>query len=269
MDLSIIVTNYGNPELLRLCLNSIKKSTIGVRHELVVCDSKTLEETETMMREEFPDISFFPDKKNIGFLACVDKGLDHCRGEYILILNGDIIVKPDSIQKMYDYIASDKSIGMIGPKLLNFNGAFQESCFRFYKPMTIVYRRTFLGKLPFAKKHLDQFLMRDYDHAEPREVDWLMGSSLMVSKEAVNKVGRMDSRYFMYMEDVDWCIRFWENGFKVVYYPLASMHHYHGKGSSKGSAIKSLISSKLAWTHIMSALKYFWKFFGKPLPVHK
>jgi GT2 family glycosyltransferase len=95
-----------------------------------------------------------------------------------------------------------------------------------------------------------------------------MGSAMMISRKALNDVGLMDSRYFMYFEDVDWCRRFWENGFKVVYYTIVSMHHYHGKGSAKGGVVNSLLSSRLTWIHILSGIKYFKKFMGKPLPVH-
>lgn len=268
MELSIIITNYRNPELLKVCLDSIKKCVINVKYELIVADSATEEDTEIMMREEFPEIKFFSDEKNIGFMACAEKGIEYSKGKYITILNGDIIVMPDSLQKMFDFLSSDESIGMIGPKLLNFNGTLQYSCFHFYKPITILYRRTFLGRFSFAKKHLDWFLMKDYDHDKPKEVDWLMGSALMISRKALEKVGFLDSRYFMYMEDVDWCRRFWENGFKVIYYPVACMHHYHGKGSAKGGVIRSLLFSKLAWIHILSGIKYFRKFSGKNIPTH-
>ncbi|HOW60240.1 MAG TPA: glycosyltransferase family 2 protein [Candidatus Moranbacteria bacterium] len=268
MELSIIVTNYGNPELLRLCLDSIKKCVTGVTYELIVAESETKENTEMMMREDFPDVKFFPDKKNIGFMACVKKGIEYSSGEYILILNGDIVVGSDAVQKMLDFLKSDSLIGMVGPKLLNFNGTLQISCSRFYKPITIIYRRSFLGRFSFAKKHLDWFQMKDYDHKSPKEVDWLMGSAIMISREAIEKVGLMDPRYFMYFEDVDWCRRFWENGYKVIYYPLALMHHYHGRSSAKGGIIKALLINKYAWIHIFSAIKYFKKFWGKPLPKH-
>ena len=71
---------------------------------------------------------------------------------------------------------------------------------------------------------------------------------------------------FMYFEDVDWCRRFWEKGFRVVYYPHAKMFHYHGKGSASQSALKAIFFNKLTREHIKSALKYFWKYFGKPNP---
>ncbi|HBI33651.1 MAG TPA: hypothetical protein DEA43_03470 [Candidatus Moranbacteria bacterium] len=268
MELSIIVTSYRNPELLRVCLDSIRKCVTGLAYELIVADSATQEDMEMMMREDYADVKFFPFEKNVGFQALVKIGLDNSVGKYILMLNGDILVTPDSVTKMLEFLKTDASIGMVGPKLLNFNGTLQPSCFRFYKPITIVYRRTFLSKFSFAKKHLDWFLMKDYDHKQPKEVDWIMGSAVMISREALGKVGIMDPQYFMYMEDVDWCRRFWENGFKVIYFPLVSMHHYHGKGSAKGGVIRSLLFNKYTWIHIASGVKYFKKFLGKPLPIH-
>ncbi|EKE20380.1 MAG: hypothetical protein ACD_8C00009G0002 [uncultured bacterium] len=269
MDLSIIVTSYKNPELLKVCLDSIKKCATDVEHELIVSDGQTGQETEMMMREDYPEVRFFSFEENVGFQALVKKGIENSQGEYVLLLNGDIIVTPSAIQELLAFLKKDSSVGMVGPKLLNFNGTVQPSCFRFYKPLTILYRRTILGKFSFAKKHLDWFLMNGYDRKEPKNVDWLMGSALMISRKAIEKVGLLDPRYFMYMEDVDWCRRFWENGFRVVYDPFASMHHYHGKGSAKGNVIKQLLLNKYTWIHIASGVKYFKKFLGKPLPVHE
>ena len=87
-----------------------------------------------------------------------------------------------------------------------------------------------------------------------------MGSAMLVSRSAVEKVGIMDERFFMYMEDVDWCRRFWENGFKVIYYPLSIMNHYHGNGSDKGGFFYSIFFNRLTWIHISSAIKYFLKY---------
>lgn len=269
MELSIVINSYRNPSLLKLCIDSIKENVVkSINYEIIVADSATEEETEIMMREDYPEIIFFPFKENVGFQVLVEKGLKESRGKFILFLNGDIIVKKDSVEKLLYYLKKNSSIGMIGPQLLNFNNTIQYSCFRFYKPITILFRRTFLGKFKFAKKHLDWFLMKDYNYLDPKEVDWLMGSAIMVNKQAVEKVGPMDSRFFMYMEDVDWCRRFWEAGYSVVYYPLSQMYHYHGKGSYKKGFFYSLIFNKLTWIHIKSAIKYFKKYWNKPLPQH-
>lgn len=266
MELSIIVTSYKNPDLLKVCLNSIKENLKNYPFELIVVDSQTEEKTEMMMREDFSEVTFFPFEKNVGFQALLKKGLDESRGKYILLMNGDMIVKPGSIEGLLEYIKQNPTVGLVGPKLLNFNGTLQYSCFRFYKLMTIVYRRTFLSKTSFGKKHLDWFLMKDANHNEILKVDWLMGSALMLTRDALRKVGYMDTQFFMYMEDVDWCRRFWENGYEVVYYPKSVMHHYHGKVSGKKGVLHSLFLNKYTWIHISSALKYFKKYWGKPYP---
>lgn len=268
MELSIIITSYKNPELLRVCIDSIKRNYSGQGFEIIVADSDTEEKTELMMREDYPEIIFFPFKENVGFQALVKKSFEAVQGEYVLILNGDIIVKKDSVEKLLNYIKNNPKVGLVGPQLLNFNETLQYSCFRYYKPITIVYRRTFLGKLSLAKKHLDSFLMKDFDHKSVKEVDWLMGSALMTRKSSVGEVGLMDSRFKMYFEDVDWCRRFWENGLKVVYFPDSQVYHYHGKGSAGKNLIKTLVLNKLAWVHMISAAKYFIKYAGKPLPQH-
>lgn len=219
-----------------------------------------------MMREDYPEVKFFPFEKNVGLQPLLKAGIDYSSGRHVLILNGDMIIKEGSIQKLLEYIKENKDVGMVGPQLLSFNETWQPSCFRFYKPITIVYRRTFLKKFSFAKKHLDWFLMSDYDKKSPKNVDWLMGSAMMISREALEKVGPTDSRFFMYLEDVDWCRRFWENGFRVVYYPAAKMIHYHGKGSGRQGVLRSLLMNRLTWIHISSALKYFKKYYKKPNP---
>ena len=269
MELSIIITSYKNPELLKVCIDSIRKNITLSDYEIIVSDSATEENTELMMREDYPGIKFLASEKNIGFTGTVNGGLGIAQGKYILILNGDIVVKKDSIEKLLEYIKSHSEVGIIGPQLLNFNETYQPSTFRFYSPLTIIYRRTILGRFGFAKKHLNSFLMKDFDHQSIREVDWIMGSSLMTSREAVEKVGQMDDRFRLYFEDTDWCRRFWENGYKVVYLPEAKMYHYHGRGSAGKNMLQSLLSNRLTWIHIGSAIKYFMKYAGKPLPKHK
>ena len=111
-------------------------------------------------------------------------------------------------------------------------------------------------------------MMEEYrDDARPRSVDWVIGSAMLVEKKKAEAVGPMDSRFFMYMEDVDWCRRFWESGFKVIYFPEVFVYHYHGKGSARGGFLRSLLFNRLTWHHIRSAFQYFWKYRSRPLPV--
>jgi len=271
MELSIIITSYKNSELLKVCIDSIKRNLTILDYEIIVSDSATEEDTRLMMKDSFPEIEFIPSLENIGFSGTVNNGYKKSKGGYILILNGDIIVKKNSIEKLLEYIKNNHQVGIVSCQLLNFNETLQSSCYRFYTPMTIIYRRTFLGKFKFAKRHLDKFLMKDFDHQKTQEVDWVMGSVLMTKREAIEKVGLMDESYKLYFEDVDWCRRYWGNGYKVIYYPESQMYHYHGRHSARTrkSLIKTLLFNKWAWFHIISAIKYFLKYAGKPLPKHK
>ncbi|OGI25503.1 MAG: hypothetical protein A3J76_03605 [Candidatus Moranbacteria bacterium RBG_13_45_13] len=268
-ELSIIVTSYKNPSVLRLCLEALKKNVLCQNYEILVLDSATEEDTETMMREDFPDVSFFPFEKNLGFPRLVNHGLKYAKGDYILILNADIIIEKKSADILMEQLKADPSVGIVGPRLLNFDGKIQFSCFRFYTLPVILYRRTFLGKFGFARRKIDKFLYKDKDLEKPQEVDWLMGSAMMTSRRACDIVGPMEEKFgFMYFEDVDWCRRFWEKGFKVVYCPYVKMFHYHGKGSAGQSALGAVLFNRLTREHVKSAAKYFRKYLGKPNP-HK
>jgi GT2 family glycosyltransferase len=260
-ELSIIITAYGKPDLLELCINSIQEK-IGkeIDYEIIVSSSATEEATYDLMREKFSRLIFLPHKKNVGFGFVANDGLKKARGKYLFIINHDIIIKDQAIQKLLAYIKAHKSVGLVGPRLINFDGSIQNSAFKFYNWQTIVYRRTFFGKFGFAKKHLEKFLLKsELEKNEPIEVDWIMGSAMMTTAEAVKRVGGFDTRFFMYFEDVDWCWRFWQSGYKVVYNPTVKVAHYHGKASLNKNVLQALFLNRYTRIHIASA----WKFFQK------
>jgi len=263
---SIAVQSYKNPEMLSACLKSVQETCGGLSYELLVADSATEEDTEMMMREDFPDVLFLPHKKNVGFGAMVNACIDRAKGEYIFFINFDTVLEEQTVSKLIEFMDKYQKIGLTGPKQKNFNGKYENTRFRFYKPQTILYRRTFLKHFNFAKKHLHYFEMKDVVKDEPYFVDWVIGSAMFVRRSAMEKVGKMDSRFFMYMEDVDWCRRFWEAGYSVCYNPQITMYHFYGKGSAKGGILKGLLFNRLTWIHIDSGIKYFLKYRNKPVP---
>jgi GT2 family glycosyltransferase len=265
-DLSIIVTSYKNPSVLKLCLESLKKNIFNLDYEIHVMDSAAEEDTEMMMREDFPEVNYHPFIENVGFGYLVNQGMKRLNGQYVLILNADIIVEKKAVNLLLEHLQRNPEIGLIGPKLLNFDGHLQYSCFRFYTPLIILLRRTFLVKVRFAKKGVDDFLYKRLDHDKIIEPDWIMGSAMMASQSAIKKTGPIAENFFMYFEDVDWCRRFWEKGLKVVYLPYARMFHYHGKGSASQNVFGAVLFNRLTRNHISSAIKYFWKYLGKPNP---
>lgn len=261
MKLSIVIVNYKNPALLRLCLSSVQKSLSDkTDFEIIVIDNSTTVETRNIVLEEFSKVKLLQFYKNIGYTRGVNEGLKASIGDFVLILNPDVVPLSGSIETLVDYIDKHADVGMVGPCLLNFDGSVQNSSFKFYDLLTIVYRRSFLGRFPFAKKKLDSYLLKDRNHNSIYPTDWLMGSAYMVSREAFKRVGLMDEKFFMYMSDVDWAKRFWENGYKIIYNPDSKMYHYHQRASKGPFDIFDVFFKKESRWHLTDAIKYFKKY---------
>ncbi|MBU2564316.1 glycosyltransferase family 2 protein [Patescibacteria group bacterium] len=252
--ISIIITHHKTPELLHVCVESIKKTFKDC--EIIICDS------EADKKIDIKDVQVLSFKKNTGYAFLVNQGIKKSKGEYVLILNADIVVLEDSIQKMLNYMEKYEKIGILGPQLIDFTGNIQISCFAYPTISSIVARRTPFKKLKRGKNILNKFTIKEWDRTTTREVDWIQGSAIMVRKKAIDKIGLMDERFFMYFEDVDWCRRFWQKGYKVVYYSKARMAHYYHRASKKFGAILDVVLNKQSRIHIYSALKYFkkWKY---------
>lgn len=259
MTLSIIVTHYKTPELLYLCLKSIQDTVRKIGYEIIVVDSEAQEKTKDLLEEKYPDVKLIAFKKNLGYSKIVNNALKKAKGKYILIINADIIVLKNAISKMLEFMKENPDVGIIGPQLLDFTNNIQASCFSKPTLGAILARRTFLGKTKWGKQSLENFTISNWNRKSIREVDWVQGSAMMVRKEMLKKVGLWDERFFMYFEDTDWCHRFWQKGYKVVYLPSAKMAHYYHRSSKKWGALLDIFLNKYARIHIISALKYFWK----------
>lgn len=227
MDLSIIILNYKTRGLVKQCIRNVKGSVNNLDYEIIVIDNGSNDDCGQMVKENFPEIKFIQLPKNIGFAAGNNIGIKEARGEYIMLLNPDVTVLNDSINKMVEFMKTHPDVGLCGPKLINPNGTCQISCRTFQTPKLILYRRTPFGNFPTARKELRKHLMLDFDHQTNREVDWVMGACMLVRKSALDKVGLLDERFFFYVEDMDWCRRFWENGFKVYYLAETEMVHLY------------------------------------------
>lgn len=265
MKLSIIIVNYKTAPLTAALVESLLRQELPKGTEIIVVDNDSRDDSVSFLRSDFPEITVIDNKENVGLAAGVNTGIEAAKGQYYLILNPDMVALPGSVTTLVDFMDSNPEVGMAGGKLISPNGKLQYSCYRFYKPMTIVYRRSFLGKTKAGKADIARFLMKDFDHATIKDVDWLMGACLIVRSSVVKKIGGMDERYFLYFEDVDWCRRVWEGGARVTYVPQAQFSHFHQR-SSEGSSLIRILTHRPTREHITSAIKYFWKFRGKLLP---
>lgn len=266
MDLSIIILNYKSLGLTKQCLRGIKSSRVNLAHEIIVVDNCSRDNSVENLKQEFPaDIKIIDLSQNRGYAAGNNAGINQSEGRYILILNPDVTVFPGVLEKLVQFMDQNPAIGMAGPKLINPNATIQNSCYRFPAWYTPILRRSPLGKLSWAKKHLNQYLMRDFDHKSSRPVDWLLGACLIIRRQALNAVGLLDEEYFLYIEDTDWCRRFWENNWPVYYLANIELVHYHKRESANNSGIGSVLSYPTR-IHLKSFVHYLKKFKGKANP---
>lgn len=261
MMLSVIIVNFKNPPLLRLALTSLARVlSASVEHEVIVVDSSSTVETRNVVLHDcenfFQHLILLPFSENTGYTRGVNEGLRRARGEYLLILNPDIVILPGTIEGMLAYMRNHPAVGLVGPGLLNFDDTRQESSFRFYTPLTMLARRI---PIPFTRARVEHFLMRENEASTPEPVDWVMGSALMTTRVALEQVGLMDERFFLYLSEVDWAHRFWEHGSMVVYLPTVRMYHYHQRQSKGRFGIFDLLLKQQTRWHLKDAIRYFRK----------
>ncbi|HPT08151.1 MAG TPA: glycosyltransferase family 2 protein [bacterium] len=255
MDLSIVIVNYKTKDKIKSCLESIKQSDlIDINYEIIVVDNNSGDNLIDL-KTQIIDFKLIQSKVNVGMGGGNNLGINEAQGPFVLILNPDIILKPQAIKILYNYIKNNPEVYIVGPKLLNIDLSLQYSCSHFPGFFTPVLRRTFLGRL--FPKYLDWFLMKNSSHDIIQEVDWLMGSCLIIRKEGF--LGFDDKNFFMYFEDVDVCRRAKKIGKKVIYNPEAEVIHYHARESAKHPWYISIFKDKITQEHIKSWFKYFKK----------
>jgi GT2 family glycosyltransferase len=259
MDLSVVITHHRDTVLLKKCLSALQKELKGVDSEIIVAVSECQKEVLEELKNDFSGVDFLLFEKNLYFVRLANRGLERAKGEYVLLLNDDVVVSDGSVKSLLDFLKNNSRVGLAGPKILYPNGENQQSYFRFYTPFVILCRRSFLGKLKVCRKINNRFLYKNKGgFLKIMEVDWLMnGAGIMARREDIEKVGLLDERFKHYFSDVDWARRFWQNGLKVVYYPEAIFYHHHKKSS--GGGMMSLLFNKMARMHLVDGVRYFWK----------
>ncbi len=268
-DVSLVIVNFKTKELIRECIKSVLRYSHAVSYEVIVVDNSRDEGLEEMISSRFPDVTYLCVRRNLGYSAGVNVGITASRGRYILVMNPDITVLDGSIDSLVEYMEKHPEVGLAGPQLLNPNGSIQQSYYRFYSIFTRMFRRLAIGKIPFAKRHIDHVLMHDQDVACVRSVDWLLGACVIARRCAMDVVGTWDERFFLYFEDTDWSRRFWKNGWQVHYVPDVHMVHLFKRASAARSGLSALTQA-VTWIHIASGIKYYLKhldFYGRrPTP---
>jgi len=259
MSLTVAIVNYNSRELMISCLQSIVQAGIQLKHEIIVVDNNSCDGSVDTVRTLFPFVCLLESKHNLGFGHAVNLAFSHTISKYLLVLNPDIEVSQDSVDKLVEYMELHQRIGLCAPRLINPDKTLQYSCRRYYTWKAIILRRTILGSFFPDHPALRNHLMMDWDHSTACEVDWVLGAAFMLRREAIPDGRVMDEQFFLYFEDVDLCLRLHNAGWKVMYYPEAVMVHHHRRSSARGGW------NRAKFEHFKSWVKFSWKHRHEPL----
>jgi GT2 family glycosyltransferase len=240
MELSIIVLSYNTKDLLKKSLYSIYNNSSGLEFEVIVSDNGSKDQSIEMVRTEFPQARIIENGENLGFSQGNNVAIKQALGMHVLLLNSDAEVTRDALKSSVEYLNDNPDVGALGGKVLLPNGLLDKACRRkFPNPWNSFMRLFGFGKFS------------DYNVSAPvdeqAEVDAVMGAYMMVPRKVIDEVGMLDEAFFMYGEDLDWCLRIKQAGYKVLYFPKAEVIH-HKYGSSKNIPFKMIkLAHKAMW----------------------
>jgi len=254
VDLSVIIVNWNTRDLLAGCLQSLHDTTRELSFEVWVVDNASSDGSVAMVRERFPQTHIIANSENVGFVRANNQALARCQGRYVLLLNSDTKALPGSLDKAIRFMDSHPRAGLAGVRLLNADGSFQASytvfpnLWREFLILTSLGRRLIRPEYPSHGPQADK---------GPRKIaGYMEGAFLLARREALDEIGGLDERIFMYAEDVDWCYRFFQAGWEVWYLPDAPIVHYGGQSSKKR---RSRMEAEL----YRSRVYFFEKHYGK------
>jgi N-acetylglucosaminyl-diphospho-decaprenol L-rhamnosyltransferase len=242
VDLEVVIVSHGARDLLRRCLRSLAEHPAEGETRVTVVDSGSPDDTPDMVEREFPAVRLLR-RENIGFSAANNLALRGSEAGAVLLLNPDTEVYAGSLDAGLGRLRSDPRIGMVGVKLVTESGELDHACKRsFPTPLSALAHFTGVGRSEDASGALSQYRATERGDDEPGEVDAVNGAFMLCRSEAVREVGLLDEGYWLYMEDLDWCHRFWDAGWKVFYEPTGVVLHVKGGSSGGRRAAKQEIA---------------------------
>ena len=254
VEVSFIVVEYHCLEDILTCVDSIRNACANISYEVIVSSNSSYpSEKRGALRKKLPYVKWIFNENNRGFAGGMNSGILNASGEAIILMNPDVQISKADMRKAFDYLMSHRRVGLMGPKIIDHEGNLQDSCRKFMGPrefLSRIYKRIIWGK--------DVLLEPHFDYAFVQPVDWIIGAFMMVRRDALAKVGLLDQNYFIYVEDMDWCKRLWDNGFQVVYYPDIEVT-YKGDRKSTSALISKKMFNKYGFYHLKSYLRFLWK----------
>ena len=228
---SIVIVNWKTPELLAGCLDSLLADRGARTFEIWVVDNASGDHSLEVLKR-YPGVHVVANAHNVGFAKACNQVIPRASGKYVFLLNPDTVITEHAVSKLAEYLDASADCAAVGPRVLNPDGSLQLACRRsFPSPAVSFYRLSYLSRLFPGSRSLAAYNLTYADPEQEIDVDALSGSAMMVRKSVIDEVGLLDEDIFMFCEDVDWCWRFKQRGWRVAYFPRAAVYHFHGASS--------------------------------------
>jgi len=232
--LSIIIVNYNVKDFLHQSLRSIQQATAGIPAEIIVVDNGSRDGSVEMVAQQFPEVHLIRNRENAGFARANNQALREAHGRFVVLINPDTVVQEDTFQVLLRFFEAHPEAGMVGCRILNPDGSLQLACRRSIPTPWVAFTKLVgLSRLFPRSRLFGRYNLTYLDPGEITEVEAISGSFMMVRREVVEQVGMLDERFFMYGEDLDWCYRIRQAGWKIYYVPDTQIVHYKGASSQK------------------------------------
>jgi GT2 family glycosyltransferase len=236
MTLSIVIVNYNTERLLSGCLESVYAGANGTPFDIWVVDNHSRDGSVSMLKSRFPRVRVIENNVNVGFSKANNLVISQSRADYILLLNPDTLIIGDAIERVVKFMNEHPQVGIAGCKVLNRDGTLQLACRRSIPtPRVAFYRLTGLSRLFPNSRTMAQYNLTYESPEQTHEVDAVSGAFLMIRRQVIEDIGPLDERFFMYGEELDWCLRAKRAGWTVMYYPAAEIVHYKGESTKYNS----------------------------------
>ena len=242
MDLSVVIVSYNVKGFLEQALRTILEACEELETEVIVVDNASSDGSAEMVRALFPSVQLIPNE-NVGFARANNLAIRRCRGRHVLLINPDTIVPHrDALRKMVGFMDTHSDVGAAGCKILNPDGTLQLACRRsFPSPGVAFFKIIGLSNLFPNSPRFGAYNLTYLNPDEVHEVDAISGSFMVVRRETIDRVGLLDERWFMYGEDLDWCYRIKQAGWKILYVPTVEIIHFKGESAKSVSKVRDLI----------------------------
>lgn len=236
MKLSVVIVNYNVEHFLEQCLKSVQAAVKNIDAEVFIVDNDSVDGSCEMVKEKFPEFTLIESKENLGFSKGNNLAIRKSVGEYVLLLNPDTLVEEDTFTKVCDFMDEHPDAGGLGVNMVDGNGEFLPESKRGLPTPAVAFYKIFGLSSIFPKsKRFGAYHLGHLDKNETHEIEILSGAFMLMRKTALDKVGLLDEKYFMYGEDIDLSYRLLKGGYKNYYFAGTKIIHYKGESTKKGS----------------------------------